>query len=192
MATDSNLIDFADNPFGALLEIERRSRLVAGATGRGGETRGDWVGLGFRVGEHRFVVARDEVREVLVCPPLTRVPGARSWLRGLANVRGTLLPVTDLRYLLEGRMTGLYERMARIVVLRHPEVPAGFAVDEVYGFRQFAVGQRDEQAPEVPSGYRPFVNGAFSQNQEKWPVFSFYHLVEDEIFNDATDRELMA
>ena len=28
---------------------------------------------------------------------VTRVPGAKGWMRGLSNVRGQLLPVIDLR-----------------------------------------------------------------------------------------------
>ena len=45
-----------------------------------------------------YLVAREEAREVLGVPaPLTRVPGAKSWILGLANVRGQLLPIIDLR-----------------------------------------------------------------------------------------------
>ena len=58
----------------------------------------EWVGIGLRLGNERFVVGREEVREVLMLPStLTRVPGAKPWIRGLANVRGHLLPIADLR-----------------------------------------------------------------------------------------------
>ena len=41
---------------------------------------------------------------MLAVPPLTRVPGAKTWVKGIANVRGQLLPVLDLRqYLAVGR-----------------------------------------------------------------------------------------
>lgn len=36
------------------------------------------------------------VRELIRCSPLTRVPTLPAWVRGLANVRGTVLPVMDL------------------------------------------------------------------------------------------------
>src|SRR5438270_1864270 len=43
-----------------------------------------------------YLVAREETREVLGVPAsTTRVPGARSWIKGLANVRGQLLPIID-------------------------------------------------------------------------------------------------
>jgi twitching motility protein PilI len=62
------------------------------------------------------LVTRDEVREVLMVPPaITRVPGAKSWVRGLANVRGHLLPLVDLREFL-GSGVGGTERSARALV----------------------------------------------------------------------------
>jgi hypothetical protein len=58
----------------------------------------EWVGVALKMAGELFLVAREETREVLGVPaPLTRVPGAKPWLRGLANVRGQLLPVLDLR-----------------------------------------------------------------------------------------------
>jgi twitching motility protein PilI len=43
-----------------------------------------------------------EVNEILTLPVLTPVPGTRSWLLGVANVRGNLVPVIDLRDFIEG------------------------------------------------------------------------------------------
>jgi len=43
------------------------------------------------------------VREILSPPPATRLPGAPSWVRGLVNVRGTVITVVDLVARLSGR-----------------------------------------------------------------------------------------
>lgn len=193
MAKESHkLSELGGDPFAALLEIDRRARLVAGAVQRVGEGGADWIGLGFRLGEQQLVVARDEVREVLACPPLTRVPGARRWLRGLGNVRGTLLPVTDLRGLFGDGLVDLKSRNARVLALNHPEIPAGFAVDEVLGFRQFESSQKLDEAPEVNPLMQEMVTGVFSQGGQEWPVFSLYRLLESELFNDVSDRNLVA
>jgi twitching motility protein PilI len=41
------------------------------------------------MGGETFLVAREETREVLGYPAVvTRIPGAKSWVKGLANVRG--------------------------------------------------------------------------------------------------------
>ena len=58
----------------------------------------EWVGVAFRLGGEAFLVAREETREVMGYPAaVTRVPGAKAWIRGLSNVRGQLLPMIDLR-----------------------------------------------------------------------------------------------
>lgn len=189
----SELAEYAEQPFEALLEIERRARLVSGGLGTVTESRGEWMGLGFRMGEHHLAIAREEVREVLVCPSLTRVPGARDWLRGVANLRGTLLPVTDLRQLLEGTPTSLKRRSTRVVVLRHPEIPAGFLVEEVLGFRQFVREQMTEDLPDtLPETCRRFVTHAYRQGDQLWPVLSVYQLADSPMFQNASEREVLA
>ena len=75
-----------------------------------------------------YLVAREEAREVLGVPaPLTRVPGAKSWILGLANVRGQLLPIIDLRAYLGSGPTPA-SRSARVIVVessRYSGGPAG-------------------------------------------------------------------
>lgn len=187
----TELARFADDPFHALLEIEHRSRQISGRIGSSvAGARGEWVGLGFRFGEHRFTAPRDEVREVLVCPPLTRVPGAKPWLRGVANLRGTLLPVTDLAYLIVGEATALRGRTSRVVVLRHPSFAAGFLVDEVFGFQQFIQDQVADIPPDLPDGCRDFITGAYRQ-EEVWPVISLRALADSPRFQNAADREYL-
>ncbi len=105
------------------------------ATGR------EWVGVALRMAGELYLVAREETREVLGVPrELTRVPGAKPWIRGLANVRGQLLPIIDLRQFLGSGVTPL-TRNTRVLVVNHREIPAGLLVDEVLGFRRFAEGE---------------------------------------------------
>ena len=60
-----------------------------------------------------YLVAREETREVLTYPSqLTRVPGAKTWVKGLANVRGALLPVIDLRQFLGSGATPTHAQYA--------------------------------------------------------------------------------
>ena len=86
------------------------------------------------------------------CPsPLTRVPGAKSWILGLANVRGQLLPVIDLRQYPGQRRRRRPRATTRVVVVNHRDIPAGLLVDEVLGFRRFA---ESEFTAEVPTDDR--------------------------------------
>ena len=82
--------------FELLLQIDRRCRLL-GADLPSQPTHGDsWSGIGFRLGEHWYVAPMGEVSEVLHEPRYTHLPGVKPWVRGVANLRGRLLPLMDL------------------------------------------------------------------------------------------------
>src|SRR5918998_4788410 len=56
--------------------------------------------LTFWVDERRYAIPADQVSEVVRVPPVARVPLAPASLLGLANLRGSVLPVVSLRRLL--------------------------------------------------------------------------------------------
>ena len=85
-----------------------------------------------RLGAGRFAAELSAVAEVGRVPTLTRIPGAPEWLRGVANWRGRLLPVLDLRPLL-GAQASPPGPSARLVVLALDGVSAGVVVDAVEG-----------------------------------------------------------
>lgn len=99
-----------------------------------------------RLGAGRFAVALPAVAEVGNVPPVTRVPGVPAWLAGVANWRGRILPVLDLRTLLGGDVAP-YGGRARLVVLATESANVGLLVDAVEGTTSTA----EEVAP-FPAG----------------------------------------
>jgi twitching motility protein PilI len=182
-----SLAALKDTPFELLLELERLARAAVSARDGAGGAADEWVGLGFRLGAERFVTARGEVREVLPIPDqLTRVPGAKTWLRGVANVRGQLLTLVDLKAFLGGGGT-VPDRRGRILVVASRDVPTGLIVDEVLGFRRFVRDDVREQAPATVIRCEHYLEGGFSQGADVWPRFSLPKLLGDEQFLNAGD-----
>ena len=182
---NSTLKSLRDQPFELLRELERLARVAMTGKGRDAGTDREWVGVAFRLGSENFLVAREETREVLGLPSmLTRVPGARGWIRGLANVRGTLLPVIDLRAFLNAGTTNP-GRSSRVLVGQHREIPAGLMVDEVFGFRRFADGEFTPTVPPTILRCERYLAGAFKRSNESWPVFSLRSLLESHEFLQA-------
>ena len=174
-----------DSPFELLLELERRS--VRAAAGRGLETgaQTEWVGVAFRIGEHLFVTPRREVREILTYPGVTKIPGSKGWLKGLANIRGQLLPIIDMNEFFGGEET-LPGRATRVVAVNHEDVPAGLLVDEVRGFRRFN-GEEMRSASAPAPAFTPFVTGRFERGEEHWHVLDMTRLVESQTFLQAAE-----
>ena len=73
------------------------------------------------------------------------MPGAQPWMLGVANVRGNLLPIVDLKQFLEGERTVLHEGQ-RVLIVRQPGGDVAVTIDELYGQRSF----NDEQ--QIPDG----------------------------------------
>jgi len=97
MAEEVPLKSLRDRPFELLAELERRGRAVSAQVSQEGTAGREWVGVALRMAGDLYLVAREETREVLGLPPsLTRVPGAKQWIKGLANVRGQLLPFVNV------------------------------------------------------------------------------------------------
>src|SRR5699024_10535625 len=94
--------------------------------------------LGVRIGRQWLLLPRHEVGEVLRLPSPTRIPGAKPWLLGLANVHGTLLSIIDLNSIF-GAPPTTDATNARAVVFRGDQYSTAFIVDEVSGFHQFKV-----------------------------------------------------
>ncbi len=183
--TDLSLRSLRDRPFELLKELEKRSRAVAAGTVTESGAEREWVGVAFRMGGETFLVAREETREVLGYPVVvTRIPGAKSWVKGLANVRGQLLPMLDLRQFLGSGATAS-GRNTRIVVVNHRDIPAGLMVDEVLGFRRFAETEFSAESPPTVIRCDSYLAGAFRRGGEVWPVLSLKSLVESQSFMQA-------
>ena len=105
----------------------------------------------FRSGRERFCLPVLDVEEVLDWPLVTRVPLGPSYLVGIFNLRGAIVPLIDIA-ITEGRRPGLLPKHVVVASLRgenhHDEVRIGIAADEVVG--TYSVNPEDllEQAPE--------------------------------------------
>ena len=176
------------NPlFDLLRDIETRSRSNALGLPQQEELRQTWSGIGFRIGEVRLVAPFGEVSEVLTLPAMTRVPSARPWVLGLANVRGTLMPILDLGMFIEGQKTQVNSRTRMMIVSQHG-VMAGLVVDEVFGLRHFYEEEQTDVFPQISQQLMDYLAGAYQQHELYWGIFSMLHLCQDPQFAEVASR----
>jgi twitching motility protein PilI len=184
-SAEVELKSLRDRPFELLAELERRGRAVSAQLNQEAAAGREWVGVALRMAGDLYLVAREETREVLGVPgSTTRVPGAKPWIKGLANVRGQLLPIIDLRHFLGSGITPI-TRNTRVLVVNHREIPAGLLVDEVLGFRRFAEAEFSGNAPPTVARCERYLAGAFRRAHEQWPVLSLRSVLESPSFAEA-------
>jgi twitching motility protein PilI len=167
-----------DRPYELLAELERRGRAVSAQVPQEGAVGREWVGVALRIAGELYLVAREETREV------SAVPGAKSWIKGLANIRGQLIAVIDLRQFLGGSAT-VVTRNTRIIIVNHRDIPAGLVVDEVLGFRRFAESEFFGDVPQTLAQCERYLAGVFRHAGEQWPVLSLRMLLESSHFSEA-------
>ena len=173
-----------NDPVHILFELEGRLRRAARPLPSEVELREDWVGIGFRLGAHQFVSPLGDVTEILTPTDYSKVPGAKSWVQGIANVRGNLLPIMDLQGFLHGQRTPATRR-SRVLVISHGGVHSGLVVDEVLGLKHFMPEDQTQAPPVEDAAIRPFLEGGFRIGEEQWSVFSMRRLAETPQFLQA-------
>ncbi|MGY2342100.1 chemotaxis protein CheW [Pseudomonas sp. SDO5532_S415] len=172
--------------FELLLQIDQRCRLLAADLPSQPTRQDSWSGIGFRLGEHWYVAPMGEVSEVLHEPRFTQVPGVKSWVKGVANLRGRLLPIMDLSAFFSGKEFGhelsTPRKQRRVLVVEHQEVFAGLMVDEVFGLQHFARNSlKPVPADDVSGPMSAFVDGCF-EGEQSWRVFSPFALARSQGF----------
>jgi twitching motility protein PilI len=133
------------------------------------------VRYGYRVGDIGLLVGERADCEVIPAPRIVRIPTTPRWLLGVANLRGGLVPLFDLRTLFE--------------------LPAGDAGDDCFGLifdrGEHAVGvlvtqnpvsltrlEPLSQPPPLPAVIRDFVANALHQGEAIWLEFDHRRFFE--------------
>ena len=180
------MTDFS-TPFALLQDIDQRSRSKALGLPQQVEVRRTWSGVGFRLGDIHLLSKLEEVDEILVSPEMTKIPSARSWVKGIANIRGMLLPILDLKDFIDGNAIQK-GRKTRVLLIKKGELVSGLMVDEVFGMRHFFEEEHTDKVPEVSDNLKPYLNGAYRKGNMHWGVFNIDNLARDPKFMEVAAR----
>lgn len=150
-------------------------------------SRSMWSGVAFRVADINLIAPLGEVAEVVNEVEATMLPKVQPWLKGLANLRGRLLPVTDLAEFLGLSPAGMQRQSQRkTIVVDQADLYSGLLVDHVYGIQHFQDNQFVGQTLSVHQGLTPYLQGHFvDANEQPWHIFMMSRLAQDARYLDA-------
>lgn len=103
-------------------------QLISDVESEQAEATGSWRVCLVVVGGESFAVDLRQVREVFELESITPVPGMPASLVGVANLRGTIIPLADLRQVLG---TSLSTTTRYVIVVRHEAYQIGLLIDDV-------------------------------------------------------------
>jgi purine-binding chemotaxis protein CheW len=122
------------------------------------EVHGTMQLVSFTLGKELYGVEITKVREIILITDITRIPETPDYLKGLINLRSTVIPVIDLRVrfgLPEGDMTD----DSRIMVLQAGGKTIGIVVDAVSEVLRVKHDQIAPPPPTVAGLGREYLSG---------------------------------
>lgn len=116
---------------------EFQSRLaerLKGAASRDGET----AKLGFLAGGRYWLIALDQVAEVVTVTRLARAPWTQPWFLGVAGVRGGIYGCTDLAAFIGVAQAATPDEIRMLLANARFGAHAAFRIDQALGLRNTA------------------------------------------------------
>lgn len=180
-------------------DLDARCRARAAGLPDDTKPSDSWTAVLFLVHKQPFLTPLEQIAEVLELPrDITRIPGTKPWLIGVANNRGILLPIFHLGAFIDvaqpvlQRMTqepGQDRRREgnrsreRVLVVRQEELPCGLIVSDAIGMRYIKLGDRVDTMPEGLGASKPYVESSFLLDGVPVPVIRLGGLMTDPLFN---------
>ena len=103
--------------------------------------------LTFRLGEEEYGIDILKVQEIRGYDHVTRIANAPAWLKGVINLRGTIVPIVDMRIKFNlGRAE--YDQFTVVIILNVAKRTVGMVVDSVSDVLTLS-GEQIRPAPEL-------------------------------------------
>ena len=132
--------------------------------------------VGFVVGEEEFSVPILSIQEIIKPIEWTRVPRTPDYVLGVFNLRGTVIPLIDLR-LKFGLPSEKMTENSRFIVMKNAVETAGFVIDrltEAIRLKHSEIGP----APETSMEDESLIEGVGKQNDKIVTILKVDKLLE--------------
>ncbi|WP_173912745.1 chemotaxis protein CheW [Acinetobacter sp. Marseille-Q1618] len=146
-----------------------------------------WSGIAFEMMGQYFVAPLGEVTEVIYPPKCTSVPNVQNWVKGLANIRGRLLSVSDLTYFISGQRSQ-FTPTQKVLCISHNDHYVGLIVDQVLGIQHFNKKGFFSENNNLEKKLQTYCQGYFQQHNRAWNIFLFSQLLKDPKYMNASEK----
>jgi purine-binding chemotaxis protein CheW len=132
--------------------------------------------VGFIVGEEEFSIPILSIQEIIKPIEWTRVPQIPKYILGVFNLRGSVIPLIDLRARF-GLQTQKHTDETRFIVLKNGEDVAGFVIDRLT--EAIRMPKRDiGPAPDTVSEEETMIDGVGKQADRIITILKVHKLLE--------------
>ena len=119
----------------------------------------------FRLAQEQFALEIQRVKEIVRLPATTKLPKAPSYINGIANLRGNILPILDTRERLALEASGPTEQ-SRVLVTEVAGHLMGLLVDSVLTVKEVEADSIKPPPPVVQTVDREYLSGVVQKDEE--------------------------
>ncbi len=130
----------------------------------------------FRLASETYGIESKYIREIYPLKEFTPIPGTPSFVLGLANVRGQILSVIDLKKFFNLPEKGLGE-LNKIIIVQNELVEFGILADVIIGVCKVMLKDIQESPPMVPGIGAQYLRGI---TKERMAVLEMEKILNDE------------
>jgi len=124
--------------------------------------------LGFRIGNLGLLIAQQATSELSDILQICSIPFTKAWLLGLINLRGNLVPVFDLRQLLQFPSVQQPNKKMMLLILGQGEFAGAIVIDELPIHLNFTDSDKLTNDPPLPTIIKPFVSSGYEKDGTVW------------------------
>jgi purine-binding chemotaxis protein CheW len=116
--------------------------------------------IGIKIAAEEFLMSIDFINEIIMLPNITYVPNSAKYIEGVVNLRGTILPVINLRKMM-GMKKGESTAATRIIICKEENlnVKVGLLVDSITFVVSLLPDEVDMTSPPSAASGHELLNG---------------------------------
>lgn len=142
--------------------------------------------LTFTLGKEEYGIDIMSVREIKAWSDCTRLPNSPKYMLGVMNLRGTIIPIFDLRARFSGEFTEINPKNVIIVVALGTRL-IGVLVDTVSDIVDTSPGDIKPPPSADLSIDERYVQGLISLEERMIVLLDIEHLFDQDLVEHATD-----
>jgi len=142
------------------------------------EASGEEQHIIFTLSDTEYTVSIANILEIGRPMDITPVPNTPDWVLGIANLRGDIISIVDLRAFL-GMERISYGQASRMLIAqaRQADVSTGLIVDRVSGIRYLSVDRISAPAGSIEDQVAPYLRGIYEHDGHLLVVLDFDRLL---------------
>jgi purine-binding chemotaxis protein CheW len=116
--------------------------------------------IGIRIAGEEFLLTIDYINEIIMLPNITYVPNSAKYIEGVVNLRGTILPVINVRKMM-GMKRGEPTPATRIIICKEEKsnIKVGLLVDSITFVVSLLPDEIDSSSPPAAASGHELLSG---------------------------------